>query len=255
MKTPLAVESGFTIIEVILFLAISSLMIITAMTAVSGRTRSVQYRDATISTEAFFDRRISQVLGGSITGDAIECRWTGSVYVAGPNDGSCIFLGYVFRFDPAVRDQFEVIQMYGRRLGSSDPCFLANPGEPLKCVNPTPVPIGSVTPIETFEIPWQMEVKWMWVGGDNTGDQYFGYLRNPIGQDLIPVGYGNLQGGALTDDQWYGASSLANYNDDFSAILCMTDQHSSSMIIAGSYERQYSIETLFDEAKSRGCSA
>ena len=72
MKRVSESRAGFTIIEVVLFLAISSMMIIAAMIAVQGRTAAVQYTDAVRSTEAFIDRRQGQVLAGSITGESDE---------------------------------------------------------------------------------------------------------------------------------------------------------------------------------------
>ena len=236
-----------------MFLALSATMIIAAMLAVRGRTESVQYTDAVRSTQSFYERRQSQILAGSITEESQQCRWNGASYSGGPSDGSCIFLGYLFRMNPSTPGQIDVLQMYGGRLPSSDPCFAANPEDPLFCVSPTPTPVtGSPSPVETFLIPWGMEVYHTWSG--SPGAQYMGYLRNPIGQNLIPIGFGPGQEGSLDDPSAYRkTSSATQIGDEFSGIICLETQSKNAVISLGSDEDQFAITADFDQGNIGLC--
>ena len=187
------------------------------------------------------------MLSGSITNETQQCRWNGASYSAGSSDGSCIFLGYLFRFNPANRTQIEVMQFYGARLPTNDPCFAANPTDPLYCVSPTPTPVtGSPASVETFQIPWGMEFYYTLSAG-TPNSQYMGYLRNPIGQNLIPVSFAAGQESNIDDPAYYRTGSGGTHvGDEFSGFVCLRNDGKKAAVTLGGQNRQFAVEASFD---------
>ena len=245
-------QAGFTIIEVVLFLAISTLMVAVAMNQVAGRTQQVQYEDSTRALETFFERRISQVLEGSIIAESQDCVYNdvGGYQVATPN-GSCVFLGYLFHLDPATPNEVDVLQVYGRTLSSTDPCLVANPTDPLFCAEPHTAPVaggGARTVVETFQIPWAAEIFQKRLGG---GDfEYFGYLRHPAGHNLIPVGFLDGNEGAIdTADAYREGDPRTLIEEEFEADICLELGAGGlrSQITFGFNDRQFDVDAVFND--------
>ncbi len=253
--------AGFTIIEVVLFLAISGMMIAAAMLAVNGRTEAVQYSDATRATESFFESRLSRTRNGTVDQQA-PCRYTGggsTGYTTSASDGSCIFLGYLYGITPATDVRtVEVYQVFGQRISTDDPCIsgLTDPRDVLSCVDPQAVPVdsNSANSIEVFDIPWGMKVTTVQNNGADI--TRWGYLRNPVGQDIIPVAF--IQGAeadinnATAYRVGYGNSFVA---DEFDVLFCMTNDKKPAAIQLGGSNREFDIEALFDDADDVGCTA
>ncbi len=253
MKSLSESSKGFTFIEVILFLAISGTMITIAMLSIRGRTREVQFSDAVQATEAFLDRRLSQITDGSIIADTEDCRWNGSSYVAGPSDGSCVFLGYMYDFDPSNTTEIGIIQIYGARLPSDDPCFAANPTDPLYCVHPKPAPVTSNTPtiVDSFQIPWGVRVRNTWAYGNAT--RYMGFLRDPRGRTLIPVSFRPGYEAELDNrDAYTHAYAGTQVGGEFSAVICVVNDYGRQATYnLGRHEDQFAIKTQIDSQFTR----
>ena len=243
---------GFTLVEVVIFLAISAMLIFSAMLSVQGRTSAIQYTDATRAVESFLDRRIAQVLRGSVVAENRECRWNGNTsyaWGAGVSDGSCIFLGYMFRLDSSRPGEIDVIQMYGGRLPSDDQCFIDNPEDPLQCV--FPVPVGdTLTAVETFQIPWGMIVTQASQNTDNT--RLFGYLRDPTGQTLIPVSFRvNTEDDIDNQNAYREVHATSEIDEEFEVEICMFGSNQrNSAITLGSDAFQYSLNVVFDDSQA-----
>ncbi len=90
-------QSGFTIIEVTLFLAISGLLFIIGFFGISARTRSVQLTDSMQSLNAQVKDVFSDVYTGVNTREANNFCNSSEVRLPGKAD-DCILMGYVMEF-------------------------------------------------------------------------------------------------------------------------------------------------------------
>lgn len=258
---------GFTIIEIILFLAVSSSMILIAVASIGNRTESVRFTDSVRGIESFIERRISLTESGSITGDQQNCKYDSTrqrYNLVDPSDGTCVFLGYMFEFgdyenresaEPA-RNQIFVYQMFGRRMTSQDIVECPSQEEILSCARPVRAP---QEPVEIFDIPWGAEVTYTLyseIGGiPNSNPKIVGYLKNPANQGILPISISKRAHAAssypeiLDDPSIYEISNpLSFIDDEFSAGLCVYDGERISEIRFGRHERQESIDVLFANA-------
>lgn len=239
----LQTQSGFTLIETIFFLAISSLMVVTAMTMISGRTQEVQFTDSIRSVESFFESKISQIRSGSVTLPNENCRWNGTDYTSNPSDGSCIFLGYMFRFSGPDSTSIDTYQMFGARIDTDATTLCSTPEEPLSCVRPITIPDR---PVDTFEIPWSIQA--VQSRKINVDVPIFGYLRDPNGTDLIPVGIIAGNESRINDPSLYLVDSSRSYvGDEYSVKVCLTDGSRRASLKLGDYDRQFAIEAKFND--------
>lgn len=246
-------QAGFTIIELVLFLALSSLMIIAAMIAVSGRTQQVQYTDSTRLTESFFESRQTQALNGVLRDETEQCSYSLGAYTGGSNDGSCVFLGYLFEAFPSTSENsIDVYQVFGKRIASNDPCLElpANVNDPLACAEPrlAPVTAAVAQPIESFDMPWALTVSQLTNGG--TDVNMFGYLRNPVGQELIPVAFtAGTQADANSPAAYRQGYATSFIGSEFNVTMCTTNTRKPAAIQFGAGESKLSIDALFDDAE------
>lgn len=101
---------GFTIIEVMVFLAISALLFVGAMTAIGGRQNQVQFQQGVRDAQSKLEDVINQVVSGFYPNPGtLPCRilapsnvnsgpdFSGPGVTQGAN-GDCIFLGKVMQF-------------------------------------------------------------------------------------------------------------------------------------------------------------
>lgn len=260
--TKFAYSRGFTIVEVVLFLAISSLLILMATRSIGSRTKTTQFTDAVRSLESFFERRLALVEAGSLVDDNVNCSYNPGLPLpprydlVSPSDGSCTFLGYMFEFgdiddvnssDPAQHEIF-VYQIFGRRLSSTDLALCPDPAEPLICAEPVRVPS---TPVERYTIPWQTDVTYTIPNRPKA----IGYLRNPVNQSIIPIGISVNAEPVATFEEVFDEPSIYTLNaplhphsvvgPQFSSKLCISDREGRAADINFGYqERQEAIEPV-----------
>lgn len=112
-------NKGFTIIELILFLAVSMTMLTIGFSAISGRTADVQFTDSIRTLESQLRRNLSNVgFGLNLRGD-FDCEEVGGALEfvpAGPSlsppapgkNLNCVANGTKFTFDTADQEGFRV---------------------------------------------------------------------------------------------------------------------------------------------------
>lgn len=158
-------QSGFTIIEVILFIAISATLFLIGANYMNATIRNVRFHDGIKATESLVEKQFSDVQTNSVNrpvlpaGKGLECSLdpTGSFTLfelVDAGDGAsntCIILGVALRFENTHVNIYPVV-------GTDDAPALGNA---LRTTRPTiydgetddaATPRG---PIETFELPWQ----------------------------------------------------------------------------------------------------
>lgn len=148
---------GFTIVEVVIFLAISALMISIAIVGVSNSISSARFTDTVRSFESFMQRQYDETLNGvnSRTGNEV-CNSAGEV-TEGPlsvpgASNNCLLLGKYLSFTKGsslVRVHY-VVGTHPSSLTSTD-------GDAAAIVKAKPHVVKGSTEKE-FEIPWQAGV-------------------------------------------------------------------------------------------------
>ncbi len=101
-------KPGYTILEVLLFVAVSSMMFVAALTAIGGRQQQVQFAQATREFDAKLRDIINDITTGYFpTNSTINCSVVaGEVQIAistgkelGTND-TCVYVGKALQFQP-----------------------------------------------------------------------------------------------------------------------------------------------------------
>ena len=109
-------SGGFTIIEVILFLAISGLLLGVAIATISANINNSRFNDAIRSTTSYLQRQYSEVAAGqSDRKDAITCDSSGQVTTGTPRPlgmTDCVVMG---RFIKLEGTKFTVRYITGYR--------------------------------------------------------------------------------------------------------------------------------------------
>jgi type II secretory pathway pseudopilin PulG len=105
-------SAGFTIVELILFLALSSLFLSIAFVGVRGRQATIQFTDSMRSLENFVKKQQNQVFNGvNLRDSSIDCQFQSSpedmvVLTLGSgedagSDEDCVVAGAAVKFDAA----------------------------------------------------------------------------------------------------------------------------------------------------------
>lgn len=116
-------DAGFTVIETLIVLAVSSMMFLGAVLLVAGQQRKVEFRQAVGDIESVVNQTISEVSNGYYPNAGnIVCTVTGrTINITTPPSGNpqgtnkdCIFLGKAIQFsDSGDADKYVVISMTG----------------------------------------------------------------------------------------------------------------------------------------------
>jgi prepilin-type N-terminal cleavage/methylation domain-containing protein len=169
---------GYTIIEVLIVLAVSGVMFVIAATFISGKQEKTAFTAGTNDMASQIQGIIEQVIDGHYSDVPLQCTFNGGntnvnvgTSAQGTND-NCVFLGKLLRFTPGS-DQYEVASLAGGRL---DPSSLT----PITLQNVDPKVITSLTTQQI--IPQSLTVKCMEVTDVTTGTRdpsirYFGFTQ------------------------------------------------------------------------------
>ena len=205
-------NSGFTLIEILLFVIIAATLIGVATSSIGARSQQVQFTDGMRSLEAYMQRQFSNVQNGTIDG-RIDCNGSsGSPSFGIGSDGNCVFLGVMFGFaDPESattdRDVITTQQIVGVRLETED--ILACTDYTLYCVQPAIVPGIS----ERFEIPWGIEIYRSGAvnlsGSGHRETRNLGFVRDPNSTKILPI--------VIVDDR--DPDDVGHYDKDANTVL------------------------------------
>lgn len=214
-------QTGFTIIEVMLYLAVVGLVFLIGINAVSGRSAKVQFTDSMRDLHGYITAQYSQFVSGVKPYDW-GCEYTVAATPAyeapnvGPavtSDGSCILFGKVFVFEAASDGPMadsamvESYNLVARNV--TDPAdfgFVGCDTENFVCLDPTVIDSGA--PL-THQILWGTEftagnesthllfgngnilqLDTFPFNNDNDNVRGFGWLRDPTTSKIIPISFG-----------------------------------------------------------------
>lgn len=118
---------GYTIVEVMIVLAISGVMFLIAATFINGKQQSAAFRAGVNQMASNLQNIINQVSEGQYSDIPLNCSSVGGTVAFGAavNNGQgtnpdCIFLGKVVHFSVNnVQDNYEVISVAGSRADST----------------------------------------------------------------------------------------------------------------------------------------
>lgn len=117
-------DKGFTIVEVLIFLAVSALILVSALTLVGGAQRRTEFNQAMRDLQQQIDDLVGNVgTGYTASRENFTCSapgggppiLTGAASALGQN-GDCIFIGKIVQF--GTDNTFQVYSVIGRRVKS-----------------------------------------------------------------------------------------------------------------------------------------
>jgi len=124
----LSKQNGFTILEVLIFLAVSSLMFVSAMRAISGRQKQVQFTQSVQEFDAKFKDLINDVTTSYYpTNDSVDCSVSGGEVQINPGmdqslgtNDDCVYVGKVVHFQNEGNDTaLRIYAMAGKRYSDN----------------------------------------------------------------------------------------------------------------------------------------
>lgn len=250
-------QNGFTLIELILFLALSALFLIIALTGIRGRSGEVQLTDSVRSLESYLELQRDYILRGvnPLGGDS------GGGQHPSNTTGGTIVLGRYFEYD-IDNEEIDTYLIVGDRLNTSDVDSVLTTRQLIYEANPriTTPSIGS------YKIEWGLDLGRFGIGGVNssyTSDQHlpskgFAFVRSPLGSEIIGIAFrpGNPIGNPATDPEYFnpnkvwGKNPPSDHDDNafsyqhFSSHICLYTPGDNSNVVAA-------VIDIGDEAANR----
>jgi len=180
---------GFTIIEVILFLAVSAVLLGVVIATIGGRQQRAQFTDSMRDLQSYLETQLSDTQNGvNPTGNG--------------GDAATLMLGRALAFTPSS-STINVHTVSGNRLSATAEAACISPSSYLSCAFPA-VEVSS-----TYNILWGATFTDGWFKGLSTHTRTLAFLRNPRATTIIPVAYAyNATQGAIDR-----INTAANYND------------------------------------------
>lgn len=245
-KVPLKLISkqlGYTIVEVMIVLAVSGLMFLMAVIFINGKQQTAAFKQSTNEMTSRIQKIANDVMDGQYSDVPLECSLSASQVSATYNSGNsqgtnsdCVFLGKITHFYKASSGQpvqkFEVLSMADKRS-----------------VNNTTLPRDTIGWIEDLtdkqSISQGLEVKSMdVVDGTNVShlDVYnIGFMQSGGDLDTGSTGYKSgaqtinlVFSGTMTGDN---ISSSTDFGENIkyakSAKICLTDGTRYAQILIG----------------------
>ena len=196
-------QNGFTIIEVLIVLAVTGFLFIGAALLIAGRRQQAEFNQSIRQVQSQIQQIINDVATGYYPNTSnFVCS------VSGPNppliqpgaseqgkNSDCIFMGRVMQFQVANTnpEQFKVYTLVGRRLSAANPTT-----ESVNRATALPVVIAPTT--TDASVPDNSESRPL-LGGLTTVSMVWGASSNPIGaigfmQSLAKYSGNTIQSGA-----------------------------------------------------------
>lgn len=208
-------QSGFTVVEVIIFIAISGALLALAMVSVSGSVRNARFEDDVRSTESYLQRQYSEVASGRNIRDT-TLRCTGGVVSAGPSaapgTSTCIVLGRLLSVDVGGDT------ITSRYIVADGTATMSGATESAKIMSLGPTVVDDSLLNGSFQNPWGAVYQQM-VDGTATNINSLAIIRSPdsgrmvIYHQLVASVTGTTTL-ALTDAQLNRKASLCLYSSE-----------------------------------------
>jgi type II secretory pathway pseudopilin PulG len=246
-------QGGFTIIEVILFLAISALLLSIALIGTRGSIQAGRYTDSVRSTESNIEKQFSDVVNGvNPRASNLVCDTNGNVSEVGsggtpPGKTDCVLMGKLLHFTNG-QPQFIVRPVVG-----VEPSSLVDTSEMTDfelIFNYSPHIVNVASTAENAPIPWQATV-----GGvkrsDGSAVNSVALLRSPRSGSILTYAF-SWDG---TSDITSAVATTGNYLQNKSVNVCIesADNGTLAAITIGGGQGQAAIATDFDGITQNDC--
>ncbi len=262
-------RAGYTIVEVMIFLAVTGGLFIIAFTAFNGQQQKTQFQQAVRGMETQFQDWVNDVNVGNYSSNNISCTNPGvntpptvNVAPAGPpTQGSnvqCIFVGKVIRF---INDKSIVVDtLAGNRMTTT-----GREVESIAEAKPVVVPSFS----ETFQNTYGVPIRRVFAGNNTQLGAFviattFGKASG-MGNDLvsgsvssrvIPVAGSVGEPDANYQTSINDANTLSNTPTQ-PITICIEGEYNSNwaLIVIGAASGKLSVTSLITSAPPVGCTS
>lgn len=188
-------QQGFTITEVMMFLAISGLLLLGALVGIGSNISNTRFNDGVRSTVSYLQEQYNEVsTGRSDRPDSLACDLNGNVSTGGPGNPTmapgmtdCVILG---RFIKIEGSTFTARYITGIRSS-----FAGLSGDDTAAINQmNPVVAGTNAYEGSFDVPWQIGVVNSKVTRGSTTTPYpalgFAIIRSPASGNVLYYSFG-----------------------------------------------------------------
>lgn len=162
--TPIKKQKGFTIVEVVLFLAVTGLFILIAFQGMASRSENSRLADSIRSLEFFINSEATSIRNGVNSSPGA----TGS-------DITSVFLGKMYHPVPG-QNRIEIYTIKGAKIPTA-----GREGDPVdELIRDSAPTVDPASPTLGYEVEWGLTLKQSFsrdVTGAGIG--YFGFLLNP----------------------------------------------------------------------------
>ncbi len=238
-------QKGFTIIEVVLFLALSGLFLTIAFAGIRGRTENIQFTDSMRSLQSFLVSEQNKLTNG-VNSSPLSPQGCGSFGGLTGKSNGCILLGRVVSFGKNNSDLSEVKidVLYGAKpssleVSSKDDYAL------IKDSNPRTDNV-----VDTYNISWGTEFNIAKSSNANTADNYdrIGWLRSPGSTRIIPIAFSSSVDG-LKSKYFSKSDSASMIGDEVDTKLCFVGNSGTRVasINFGDGQGSSSFQIVFDD--------
>lgn len=178
-------QRGFTIIEVILFLAISGLLLTVAIATISASINSSRFNDTIRSTTSYLQRQYNEVATGqSDRSDSVACDTaTGQITTGTPSPAGmtdCVIMGRFIKLEGA---EFTVRYITGHRsslVGISSDDVTA-------IMEMDPQVAGAAVYAGEYDVPWGIDLVNTALSGTPTASPSTGFaiIQSPASGNVL----------------------------------------------------------------------
>lgn len=193
-------QQGFTLIEVMLFLAMSGILFVVIYRSIDGTIGRAEFTESARDLQSALQLQLNEVSTGISDGAINDCNATaGSINFSTTTDSSsgnsesCVTLGKAITVGS---DQLQVDTLVGRRLNSE--LFDESDQELVRQSFPTRYKDGASLNSKSIEYRWGATVEEVRLSG-NTGSSsavnttssggVFSFVRNPRSSDILTIAY------------------------------------------------------------------
>jgi len=245
-------QSGFTIIEVLLFLAVSGLLFVIAVSSLNGTIRSSRLTDATNGLENFISQQYSDVRSGVSfrTDGEVSCRVGGGpadAQLPGASD-DCVVVGRVLDFvstdgssNPNTINVYTIVSNVCPQhvaLPAENDCAGNEPGP---CNNPDLSDAGQIatycprvvwgSQLTSYQFQWGVSLPPKVVGAafdnprvarpDGTQPKInrIAIIHSPTSERIYTYAYSDVA--APADTQYMNSAKLVKDNADRNVMMCL----------------------------------
>ena len=259
-------QTGFTVVEVILFLALAGLVFVIGFAGIGGRNQEVQFTDSIRSMDSFLQGNLNDVVSGSIRENVSSMFTDGDTVYLGKYVAFCTDNSSHSRCSGANGARVWVYDVVGNRLSddliSDIVSGTGDCGQPhsttdvdvrlLDCSQPRVV--GEP---ESENVDWGTHLLGANRGVHNYSTPGYGFLKSPNSQRVVLTQHYKNSAATPSDTEMFNLleggtnamfdSSQHNYAFPASIVFCFQGSNDRyAVITAGFHERQVSIETEFD---------